>query len=979
MKHRNSIVIFAAVFVCFLLFTAVSIFSLANLAQENTKEINTMLTYRLYDEVSNSINEPITVSKAMCSDEFFIEAAKKETTMSDDDAVAMMKKYLGKIKTEFGYDTAFFISDKTRRYFTHDGLNKIVDVVNDSHDIWYKNFVDANEKYIIDVDTDEVNGVQWTLFMDFRLEDENGNFLGVCGVGTRMYNIQKVFTETQNNHNVKINFVDKNGLVQIDTDDFNIENDHIDMSVIDPAEDDISIHISEEKHELTVFKFIEPLNWYLVVRSSTDDINKNFVSIIIFNVIISLVITVAVMSILAIIVSRSDKRNEFAERMSKQLAATANIYISMHEINFLNDTFSEVKNKKSEASAMIGETHTNCQEMIRTIMTKFSDPSSREEVLDFVDFSKLNSRLQDRDTATIEWMSADKKWRKSRYIVSERTPDGMIARAMYLIEDIDKEKRDSDNIQNTAKLLTSQLGCLADIYTSVHDVDVPNDSFTIIKMNDSVVQTAIGNDIHNAQQVLRDAMTKLTDESCRKEVLEFIEFDKMEENVSETGTATVEFINSRGKWCRGRFIVAERTEDGKLSHVIWAVENIDAEKRERDRLTEDARSLSFQIASLANVYIAMFDVDLKADTFSLVKSDNETVNRLVAGKSENAQELIYYVMDRVTDPSSLEEVRRFINFDTLGIRLENIDTVTLEFLAVTKKWVRIRFMASQRTENGKLSHVMWLAEDIDNERSERNELIDASERAIAASEAQSAFLSNMSDRLRDPITRVLDTNEIILGISGDEEITRCASIIKDTETDLLGLVTDIIDFSKIETGKLEIISADYDLFSVINDLVDMIKPRAEAKGLKLVLDINRQTPRFLNGDEARIIQIIGNLLTNSVRYTEEGKVTLCVRYEKIPDESDSVMLKVNVRDTSMGIQKEDMRMLFSGLGSNDNQSGNTAGAVLSLSISKQLLEMMDSTLVAESIYGLGSKFSFELKQTVVKWDELGGIESDNNI
>ena len=972
MKRKNTIIVFSAVLICFLLFTVVSIFSLANLAQENTKEINTMLTYRLYDEISTGINEPIAVSKAMCCDEFFIEAAKKEATMSEDEAVAMMKKYLEKLKTEFGYDTAFFISDKTHRYFTHEGLNKIVDVVNDAHDIWYKNFVDTNEKYIIDVDTDEVNGVQWTLFMDFRLEDENGNFLGVCGVGTRMYNIQKVFTETQNNHNVKINFVDKNGLVQIDTEDFNIENDHIDMSVIDPANDDLTIHISDEKHELTVFKFIEPLNWYLVVRSSTDDINRNFVSIIIINVIISFVITVAVMSILAIIVRRSDKRSKLADRMSKQLSATSDIYISVYELDLINDTFNAISDTTGISGTDLGVTKTGAKQNIREIYEKNTDPSSRKSMLEFVDLSTLNERLRNVNTITTEFLSAKGKWRRARFIVSDRIATGDVAHALYLVEDIDEEKRDSDKIQNTAKLLTSQLGCLANIYTSVHDVDVPNDSFTIIKMNDSVVQTAIGNDVHNAQQVLRDAMTKLTDESCRKEVLEFIEFDKIEENVSETGTATVEFINSRGKWCRGRFIVAERTEDGKLSHVIWAVENIDTEKRERDRLTEDARSLSSQIASLANVYIAMFDVDLKSDTFHLVKSDNEMVNRLVGDKSENAQKLIYYVMDRITDPSSLEEVRKFINFDTLGTRLENIDTVTLEFLAVTKKWVRIRFMASQRTESGKLSHVMWLAEDIDNERSERNELIDASQRAIAASEAQSAFLSNMSDKLRTPITTVLDANEIILGRSGDEEITRCANIIKHTETDLLGLVTNILDFSKIETGKMEIIPVDYDLSEVVDSLVESIKPKAEEKGLKLNLDINRQMPRFLNGDETHIKQIIGNLLSNAVRYTDEGTVTFCVRAEKISGEPDSVMLNVIVKDNGSGIKKEDLIKLRS-------EFDRIEGLGLGISITKRMLEMMDSSLNIESIYGLGSKFSFELKQTVVKWDELGESWSDNNI
>ncbi|MBR5090807.1 MAG: hypothetical protein IK093_15355 [Ruminiclostridium sp.] len=708
-------------------------------------------------------------------------------------------------------------------------------------------------------------------------------------------------------------------------------------------------------------------DWYCISITDATAVFSPLRLILLFTVITVIVVVL----VISIIMTASSRRQIVMERLGKQLSATADIYISVYELDLLNDTFNAIS---GNSDIYISESSTaahGARQNILSIYEKNTDPSSKESMLEFVDLSTLNERMRNVNTITTEFLSAKGKWRRARFIVSERIATGDVARALYLVEDIDEERRDSDKMQNTAKLLTSQLDCLANIYTSVHDYDIPNDSFSIIKMNDTFVQNAIGNDVNNARKVFQDTMTKLTDESCRKEVLEFVKPEQIEVNVAKTGTATIEFLNSRGQWCRGRFIVSERTGDGGISHVIWAVENIDSEKRERDRLTEDARSLSSQIASLANVYIAMFDVDLKADTFSLIKSDNETVTRLVGDKSEDAQKLINYIMDRVTDPSSLEEVHKFINFDTLGTRLENTDTVTLELLTVTKKWVRIRFMVSQRTENGKLSHVMWLAEDIDNERSERNELIDASERAIAASEEQSAFLSNMSDRLRTPITTVLDTNEIILGRSGDEEITRCANIIKSTETDLLCLVTDILDFSKIETGKMEIIPADYELSAVINSLVDMIKPRVEAKGLKLVLDINRQIPRFLNGDEARIRQIIGNLLMNAVRYTEEGKVTFCVRYEKIPDEPDSVMLKVNVRDTGTGIQKENMKTLFSGLAGDDNQSSSAAGSVLSLSITKQLLEMMDSTLVAESIYGLGSKFSFELKQTVVKWDELG--------
>jgi len=158
---------------------------------------------------------------------------------------------------------------------------------------------------------------------------------------------------------------------------------------------------------------------------------------------LKIILAIAVVSILVIIVSisvimmRSGARQLTAQRLSNQLSSTADIYISLHEINFVTDTFTEVRNNKEEASMMIGEVRNNCQQMIRTIMSRFSDDTTRESILDFVDFDKLNDRLKDVRTVTSEFLSADKKWRRARYIVSDRKADGTVARAMFLVEDIE--------------------------------------------------------------------------------------------------------------------------------------------------------------------------------------------------------------------------------------------------------------------------------------------------------------------------------------------------------------------------------------------------------------------------------------------------------------------------------------------------------------------------------------------------------------
>ena len=250
------------------------------------------------------------------------------------------------------------------------------------------------------------------------------------------------------------------------------------------------------------------------------------------------------------------------------------------------------------------------------------------------------------------------------------------------------------------------------------------------------------------------------------------------------------------------------------------------------------------------------------------------------------------------------------------------------------------------------------------------------EKAMAASEAKSLFLSNMSHEIRTPINTVLGMNEMVLRESDDDNIVSYSESIKIAGGMLLGLINDILDFSKIEAGKMEIIPVDYDLSSVVNDLVNMVQARADEKGLALELEFDSGIPKFLNGDDVRFKQVITNILTNAVKYTEKGTVTFSIGYERIESEPDSVLLNVSVKDTGIGIKEEDMHKLFSEFERiEEERNRNVEGTGLGMSITRKLLEMMGSTLRVESDYGHGSHFYFSLRQKVVKWDPLGDYES----
>lgn len=410
---------------------------------------------------------------------------------------------------------------------------------------------------------------------------------------------------------------------------------------------------------------------------------------------------------------------------------------------------------------------------------------------------------------------------------------------------------------------------------------------------------------------------------------------------------------------------------------VFVLIDLNHAKEIKERIEQENREQMEIISTLANIYNSMHELDLENNIYRELRAGYMSADKIVDNKQMDLQQIVNVMVQKTIDPSCIDEdLLEMTNLNTINERMRDTDIWTKEVMNPNKEWKRGRIIVSKRGDDGKIARILWVTEDIDKERRERERLIDESERAVAASEAKSAFLSNMSHEIRTPINAVLGMNEMILRECDDKNILGYSESIRSAGSTLLGLVNDILDFSKIEAGKMEIIPVDYDLSSLINDLVNMIQMKADAKGLKLEFKISKEVPKQLHGDEVRIKQIVTNILTNAVKYTEKGTVTLCIDYEKIPDEEDSIMLDVAVKDTGIGIKKEDMKKLFSEFDRiEEKRNRNVEGTGLGMSITKRLLDMMGSELKVESEYGSGSKFSFSLKQTVIKWEELGDYEA----
>ena len=250
--------------------------------------------------------------------------------------------------------------------------------------------------------------------------------------------------------------------------------------------------------------------------------------------------------------------------------------------------------------------------------------------------------------------------------------------------------------------------------------------------------------------------------------------------------------------------------------------------------------------------------------------------------------------------------------------------------------------------------------------------------AESANEAKSAFLAQMSHEIRTPINAILGMNEMVLRESSEESIREYAENIKSSGRTLLSIINSILDFSKIEDGKMEIEEVRYETASMICDFENSIAERAKAKGLSLVIKADENLPRTLLGDDIRIKQVVTNLLTNAVKYTEKGSVTLTVK--KLGEEDGRILMFVEVADTGIGIREEDISVLTESFKRVDmNHNRTIEGTGLGLAIVTGLLSKMDSRLEIDSKYQEGSRFSFKLSQKVVDTEPMGDYHNKTHV
>jgi PAS domain S-box-containing protein len=283
----------------------------------------------------------------------------------------------------------------------------------------------------------------------------------------------------------------------------------------------------------------------------------------------------------------------------------------------------------------------------------------------------------------------------------------------------------------------------------------------------------------------------------------------------------------------------------------------------------------------------------------------------------------------------------------------------------------------------KVTGLVGMARDITGRKAAEDEAKRASAESMKAyaeaenaSEAKSRFLANMSHEMRTPMNVIVGLTDLMLEEDIPGNIRDTFKKINIAGNTLMGLINDVLDISKVEAGKLDLKLVQYDVASLLNDIIILNTIRIEEKPIKFILDIKDDMPQSLFGDDLRIKQVLNNLLSNAFKYTKEGSVTLGVSCHRA--NSASVWLSFYIKDTGIGIRGQDIIKLFTDYNQVDTQANRTIeGTGLGLSITKKFVELMDGEITVESDYGKGTTFYTTIRQGFVSEEKLASEIIEN--
>ena len=423
-----------------LLSISIACFILNEIIERYDEEMIKVMASDVYDDIHNELLKAVIVSQTMANDSFLIQNLRNENSTPFDEEKNLLTNYLHTMKNHLHYSAAFIVTDNLKRYWTANGLQKILDVKKNTHDTWYKYFLDKNVDYAFYADTDEANNMAWTIFVNARIKDADGKILGVCGVGVDMSAIQKILELNEKKYGVQISLVNKSGLVQVDTDSDKIRNFYYEKLQYQPSDQSVINKIGGNHGSYVITRYIPTFDWYLVIQRDNNQMKKGaFANIILYLSIASVIALAILLTFLHTSLNRGQKQIE--DNATKHgITSHAGLYVSMHLIDLKNNSILELSSS-SDLNVFQIEEGGYAKERLISAVKKMTAKESLATMLEFVSFQNLSERMLNKHAVYQEFLSENYGWCKAYFMLVNRNRDGALQQVVFAIEIIDEEKR----------------------------------------------------------------------------------------------------------------------------------------------------------------------------------------------------------------------------------------------------------------------------------------------------------------------------------------------------------------------------------------------------------------------------------------------------------------------------------------------------------------------------------------------------------
>lgn len=430
-------------------------------------------------------------------------------------------------------------------------------------------------------------------------------------------------------------------------------------------------------------------------------------------------------------------------------------------------------------------------------------------------------------------------------------------------------------------------------------------------------------------------------------------------------TASASFSSiDRKYWCTVTLTTISFDSEKQPVSAYGIVQNISEMKLREAEYHSSKQLLSSIIDAMSKIYMFNYYIDLESLVFQEIIGLDYITEAL--GKTGDIVHAFELFTDNLIDEHCRESFQDFVNIDTLAERIGTRQNISLEYLSLKQGWCRAGFIVVNRNESGIPVQVEFVVENISAERKKELEARDALEEAYAAANkanaSKSAFLNNMSHDIRTPMNAIVGFSSIAAEhIDNKERVLDCISKITASSKHLLSIINEVLDMSRIESGKIHIEEQETNLPAIMHDFMSMIQEQIRLKGLKLSVDVTNLSHENVYADEARLHRALLNLAGNAIKFTPAGGTISIHLSEKPGFSSGYANYTISVQDTGIGMSPKFLPYIFEPFERERTSTvSKVEGTGLGMAITKNIIEMMGGTIQAESEKGKGSTFTIEL-------------------